>query len=417
MYLRLVLILSCLLFIAKPATAASCAMVKAQPDAWVARKVDALVLAARVAYQKEEAEAAYHRLIGGIAETIRQCKLSQDDVFVARHRTFLDYIKVAALAGLPDHELGFLVPDKQYFEETRPYVEIPAYLLTQSFLWSVSSHETLDRAKAFLRQLNSTREPADRLIFFSYRSQHLGTPDNDDSYERLLIVIPGDAGRHVPEKWVQFGITDRGTRRHIRNLSIVSTVPNADGTSNVYFKDFFRTYRPNGSITVKGRWELGYGDDNCVKCHKSGVLPIFPEPGSVSSTEEQAMETVNKRFLTYGRPRFEDYLDPASFGPGLGTGTLDQRKQRFGESFGESIVARSMTCNTCHKPEWLGSLNWPMDPVLIGSFIKGGKMPLGSELKHSERADLYTKLVQEYFSIDPANPGILKSWLLGQPGH
>ena len=48
--------------------------------------------------------------------------------------------------------------------------------------------------------------------------------------------------------------------------------------------------------------------DNCVRCHKSGILPIFPVEGSVSAGEQQALLAVNERFLTYGSPRFDKYL-------------------------------------------------------------------------------------------------------------
>ncbi len=408
------MILFCLLLTANAAAAAPCARVKSQPDAWVMQKVDALVRAARIAFENEKAHPAYDRVIKGIAGTLRQCKLSDDQGFVSRYREFVEFIGAAFIAQQPDHELGFIVPDKQYFEETRQYVEIPEFLLTQSFLRSVSRDEFLPQAKSFLRQLNSQREPADKLIFFSYRSQHLGTPDNDDSYERLLIVLPGNAAKGVPEKWVQFGITDRGARVHIRNLSVVSATLQSDGTTNVYFKDFFRTYRRDGSISVNGRWELGYGDDNCVSCHKSGILPIFPDAGSVSPSEQQALEAVNQRFLRYSAPRFEKYLDETKFGPGLSSASSESRQQRFGASFGGSVLGRAMDCAACHQPKRLGSLNWPMDSTLISSFVKGGKMPLGHQLKTSERNELYKKLIQEYFAIDNHNPGILKSWLVGK---
>ena len=265
------------------ASATSCARVRSRLDAWVETKVDALVLAAHAAYENDGAEQRYERVVKGTAETIRECRLSDDQNFVSHYREFVGYVEAADIAQLRDHELGFLVPDKQYFEETRQYVQVPEFLLAQNFLHSVSRHETLNEAKSFLRDLNSKRDPGDQLIFFSYRSQHLGTPDNDDSYERLLIVVPGNVEKGLPEKWVQFGVTDRGARIHIRNLSVVSTMPGPNGASDVYFKDFYRTYRRDEPITIKGRWELGYGDDNCVRCHKSGVLPVFPEPGSVSA--------------------------------------------------------------------------------------------------------------------------------------
>ena len=55
-----------------------------------------------------------------------------------------------------------------------------------------------------------------------------------------------------------------------------------------------------------------------------------------------------------------------------------------------------------------------MDRTLISSYVKGGQMPLGFELTALERNRLYARLIQEYFAIDEANPGILKAWLLGR---
>jgi hypothetical protein len=409
----LCLLLFCLLLVWNTADAAPCAQVKSQPDVWVAAKVDALVQAARAAYEKDEALKNYQRVLGGINETIRQCKLSQDEGFVSRHREFIEYIEAVSLDQQPGHELGFIVPDSQYFDETRGLVQIPEFLMSQSFLRAVSRSETLERAKSFLRLLNATRAPADQLIFFSYISRHLGTPDNDDSFKRLLIVVPGNALLGVPEKWVQFGVTDAGERARVRNVSVVSAVVGDDGTFNAYFKDFYRTYRPDGSITVKGRWELGYGDDNCVQCHKSGILPVFPEDGSVSRSEQPALEAVNQRFLTYGSPRFEKYLDQTKFGPGLGSTRWGDHHQNTLEVSGESAVTRAMSCAACHRQERLGALNWPMDRVLISSYVKGGQMPFGYKLKTTERDELYRKLVQGYFATDTAHPGVLKSWLLG----
>src|SRR2546421_2459374 len=291
--------------LAAPAT--PCALVKARPDAWVQARVDALVSAARAAYEHDEAQAAYERVLGGIATTLKQCRLAQAESFIGRYREFVEYVAAADIARQPDHELGFVVPDKQYFAETQQYVQIPEFLLTPDFLRAVSRYETLERAKALLRQLNASRTADDQLIYFSYKSRHLGTPDNPDSYRRLLIVVPGHAAQGVPEKWVQFGITDPGARVHVRNVSVVSTILAPDGTANVYFKDFYRTYRRDGSLTINGRWELGYGDDNCVQCHKSGILPIFPVAGSVSADEQPNVEAVNQRFRAYAPARFDKY--------------------------------------------------------------------------------------------------------------
>src|SRR5258708_6936473 len=376
--LRLSLIVCCLLLAAGTVDALPCAQVKSQPDAWVAAKINALVTAARRAYEKEEAESAYEKVLDGITNTIRQCKLNDDDQLITRYREFFDYISILSIGRQPDHELGFIVPDKQYFEETRRYVQVPGFLLDQKFLRYVSRFETLNRARSFLRQLNATRGPSDQLIFFSYASRHLGTPDNDDSFRRLLIVVPANSATGEPEKWVQFGETDPGKRVRVRNVSVVATLPQAAGTTNVYFKDFFRTFRRNGAISLKGRWELGEGDDNCVQCHKSGILPICPVEGSVSTDEQEAVLAVNRRFMTYGPARFDKYLDTSKFGPGLSTANADDRRQRFGAEFGKTVVAHAMTCSACHQQQRLGAFSWPMDRVLISSFINGGRMPLGS---------------------------------------
>ena len=407
-------ILICLIFLSGTLQAFSAAPPKFDRDAWVRAKINALVLAARAAYDSDRAVPAYERILRSINRTIRRRKLSEDAGFTTRYKEFVEYIQAASLDQMAGHELGFNVLDRQYFAETRQYVGIPDFLMSRSFLRWVSRYETLERAKAFLRRLNATRETSEQLLFFSYKSRHLGTPDNDDSYLRFLIMIPGKPEAGVPEKWVQFGVTDPRARPLIRNVSVVSALVRSNGTFDTYFKDYFRTYRRDGSISIKGRWELGYGDDNCARCHKSGVLPIFPEAGSVTTDELQTLSAVNERFRAYGTPRFDKYLEQSKFGPGLSSASWEQRKERFGEDFVRTAVGRAMNCAACHADGQLGALNWPMDRVLISSFIRGGQMPFGHRLQESDRDELHAKLIQEYFSIDDTNPGILKAWLLGR---
>jgi hypothetical protein len=107
-------------------------------------------------------------------------------------------------------------------------------------------------------------------------------------------------------------------------------------------------------------------------------------------------------------------LDLTKLGPGLSTAASEDRNHRFGKDFAATNVSRAMTCQSCHNPERLGSLNWPMDPLILSSFVEGGQMPFGMTLKRVERRQLYNSLIEEYFATDNANPGILKSWLLGQ---
>jgi len=408
----------CLVLPAAVAAAIPCAQIKAQPDAWVRGRLNALVVAARAWYEREKAQLTYERTIDGIANEVDKCRLAQDANFSARYPEFLGYVTTLALARESDHELGFNVPDRVYFAETRQYVEIPDFLLTPTFLRVVSRFETLPQAKAMLRQLNAGRAPNDQLLFFSYESRHLGTPDSPDSFRRLLIVVPGNAARRIPEKWVQFGVPDPRARATVRNVSVVATLscdkPGKEGTTNVYFKDYFRTYGRNGSITIEGRWELGEGDNNCAQCHKSGVLPIFPKAGSVSRDEQAMVATVNARFLTYSKPRFDRYLDETKLGPGLGSMRTSAAPLFAEIGLKSNLGTDGKTCAACHHAEGLGALNWPMDRVLISSYVKGGQMPRGYKLTLAERSRLYQKLIQDYFAIDEGNPGILKGWLLGR---
>ena len=116
-----------------------------------------------------------------------------------------------------------------------------------------------------------------------------------------------------------------------------------------------------------------------------------------------------------GPARFGGYLDPGKFGPGLGSLRDDDSELFRRASFGAAEdTFKTVTCASCHRPNRLGSLNWPMDKTLISSFVKGGQMPLNSELRTAERARLYKRLVQDYFSVDNTRPGILKAWLLGK---
>ena len=125
------------------------------------------------------------------------------------------------------------------------------------------------------------------------------------------------------------------------------------------------------------------------------------------------MQIVNERFLKYTKPRFDKYLDASTLGPGLGSTGVSAPRGSLAHS-ASTLGTDGVKCGACHQPNGLGSLNWPMDRVLISSYVKGGQMPFGYKLQPAERKRLYQKLIQDYFAVDEANPGILKAWLLGR---
>jgi hypothetical protein len=392
------------------AQAAPCPHTPQQSTAWINRAIEDLVRSAYAAYRSESAQTRHQRVVDGLADTIQRCRLTGDAGLSPRYPEFFDYVKLLSIAGRDDHELGFEISDRDYFAETSQYTTIPDFLLTPAFLRLVSRFENLQQAKSFLRDLNKGRTPSEQLLFFSYASRHLGTPDNPDSYRRLLVVVPGDSARGVPEKWVQFGIADPRKPRTVRNVSVVTVTRGANDETNVYFKDYFRTYRRNGSISIKGRWELGEGDDPCVTCHKSGVLPIFPVAGTVASDEKETLEAVNARFRGYGAASFGRYIDRKKFGPGLGT---LPRELGFADHLAnDSIQNAELHRVSQRKRVWCFELADGFDPHQV--VRDRGKMPRNANLSPVARTQLYKQLVNEYFAVDETRPGILQAWLLGK---
>jgi hypothetical protein len=298
--------------------------------------------------------------------------------------------------------------------------EVPAELQTPALLDNVTQFGGLARAKDYLMRLNGSKAEDQRLIFFSYKSQHLGTPDNDKAFGRLLVVVPGN-----PEKWVQYGVPE-SPRQPVKNVSVVAVDKRADGTQNVYFKDRALVRNSDGRLVPKGRFELGVGADACMDCHKGGVNPIFPAPGSVSADELPLIEKVNQRFHTYLPPSFDGDYDPGWFGPGLGTSrqnaSLDLLKQRVRQAlrkYGEpasmtqvTSVVKNVRCAECHQPRFLEPLNAPLNAKLLRSYVLGGKMPPRAALTMPERQALVDVIIDDYFAAAPPENGVLMDWLL-----
>ena len=90
--LRRALSICCLLLISNSVVAAPCTSLKLNPDGWVAAKTDALILNARKLFDDDDAAPAYNRVVDGIARTINQCKLRDNETFARRYPEFLRYI-------------------------------------------------------------------------------------------------------------------------------------------------------------------------------------------------------------------------------------------------------------------------------------------------------------------------------------
>jgi hypothetical protein len=85
------------------------------------------VSSARASYERDSAARAYERVIDSTVKVMARCGLAEDVQFSTEYPEFIGFIATLALERKPDHELGFSVPDKIYFEQTRQYVEIPTF--------------------------------------------------------------------------------------------------------------------------------------------------------------------------------------------------------------------------------------------------------------------------------------------------
>ena len=330
-------------------------------------------------------------------------------------------------------ELGFNVPDARYFRETSQYTSIPKELLQQDLLRAMSSPELIPNALEILARLNEARPVESKYLFFKYTSQHLPTPDDSQVYGRILIIVPGN-----PEKWVQFGVPEAGKTR-TQNVSVVSILTGQDGNRHVFMKDHFRIFPDTarkgggggesvtwseGEIKIRSRFEETGRSDNCASCHKSGVLPIFPQHGSFDPIDAPKIAEANRRFRQYGKQDFGGYLDLQSLGAGLGPHGPEADRLRTNaflrtctgglaleqHELSMKKIRDSMSCSKCHNPALGGALNYPVNEVLLRSYVLGGKMPPRNDLSKSERQGLLRCLEQEYFGTGGESPSVLLNW-------
>lgn len=222
-----------------------------------------------------------------------------------------------------------------------------------------------------------------------------------------------------------FGVPEGG-RPKTQNVSVVAIKFQSDKTTDIYFKDHFRMYDKE-EIYLKSRFEVNGTGDSCVRCHKSGVLPIFPKPGSLSPLDQPKVDFVNSRLRVYGPPRFGGYFDQDAQGPGLAPVSAEARAART-ESFldectqgipfvdalkSKEKIKNSMSCSMCHNSRGLGSLDYPLNTKLIDSYVLGGLMPPGNSLNESERKGLLQCVKSEYLGLDKTKPALLLNWLFG----
>src|SRR5438128_2502972 len=96
-------------------SATPCHQIKTQREQWVIARVNALVRAARAAYENEKQQRSYERVVDQIAGGIKRCGVADDPEVVESYPEFTDYMRLLSLARRDEHELGLEVSGREYF--------------------------------------------------------------------------------------------------------------------------------------------------------------------------------------------------------------------------------------------------------------------------------------------------------------
>ena len=348
------------------------------------------------------------------------------------------FTKALRLNNYSDHRFGFAITDREFLESVRPQIAIPELLQSQEFLRKVSAPNNYAAANAMIEDHNRTLSPERRWIVLLYKSRFLPTPDRAATFGRFFVFVRDG----VYDKWIQFGIRtpdQPGQEERINNVSIVSVgPPDADNKRLVIPIDFWRTYEPDGSITLKTRYESINSTENCVACHKTAPLGIRPrEEYMFDANGRLVPNTVNPGAIAsmlrakiddeYGTPTYGAWLDPGAYGPSIGPAGRPRDPAFLRACAGDAglgdtglqNVRRAMKCDTCHNEASLGPLNLPqalkapLDTSTsrqLREYVSQGWMPPNNTLTPAERAALYRCLLDEYYSVSTGT-GLLVEWL------
>ena len=331
------------------------------------------------------------------------------------------------LSNNPQHQFGHQDTDATYLERAADALTLPCLLRSPDFLNAISKPETYRHALEMIREHNEGKAghdcPAESTQWTTllFRSRFISTPDDANTFGRLLVVAPG--GDY--DRWIQFGIwtpEDLASGKPlpiIRNVSIVAVARNAGQAGSAQFDaiaDFFRCEDaacgqdaklhatppcPGAAsgIALCSRLAVTKETDNCERCHKMMPNSIHPEHvydfgvGNQwhvldDQAAEAAVERINSmigreyaRLPLYKVPPDKDDVaawqnygaigmgaDPTSFGQ-------DERSPQSIKACAATVkvaltddsaqrVETAMNCSSCHgartKGPSLGVLNYPL---------------------------------------------------------
>jgi len=168
-----------------------------------------------------------------------------------------EYIAALSPRTTTDHELGFVVPTNNTSQRLTNTCNSEFLLDQGSSEWSVATRPSI--GKVFPPALNLEKR--------AFRSTHLfqlHVPASGNAGQRRqlpapLIVVPGNAEKEYRKSGFNSASPIRCAYAYSQRLSRVA-LSRSGSTSNIYFKDFFRTIaltvRSASTAVGTGQWRL-----------------------------------------------------------------------------------------------------------------------------------------------------------------
>ncbi|MCX6106832.1 MAG: hypothetical protein NTY08_13480 [Proteobacteria bacterium] len=256
---------------------------------------------------------------------------------------------------------------------------------------------------------------------FYYRSKHLPSVDDAAVNGRIMLYIPGSK----VDIFSQFSV-GRGKLNQLPNSISVISVVKLDSAGHkfdrpkVFFNDLWRIR--GRKVVVLNRLTATKRMENCYGCHKSPLIPIYPEARTFDlSNDSGRLTSVNEIMSRFANAEHFS-IDTEAYGPPMGVERLESLPCK-GWGSGDLASEETVRCGDCHNGEVRGKLNFPsglsiqlpFETSLVHAFVVGyGLMPpIFQDQPLQQREDIFKCLIEDYYGdfSDPKT-GRFNQWLL-----
>jgi hypothetical protein len=296
---------------------------------------------------------------------------------------------------------------------------IPNALKDEKLMRAMADPRTTTQAISDLKKAN----PSFDVIRFSGNVSSLDNlKGTDASFERLLVMVPGDS----IDRWFAITIPTLKMEQESKEWSPKSSyiviqkqfaeiaVQKATGETpaKVYYRDFDRNFGDGEGghfqIQTRGQNKSKLTQENCNSCHNGGLIPFAPNPALTLPEYMDAAKRLNKKIADYG-VSLDAHLPPTPYNNPAPLGPLESkyRNDQLMKSCASNLrveqqkrVMSNMSCMECHDGSnrrilKLNRLTKGESGIIHTFLVERAQMPPGSDLNKEEREALARCLVKE----------------------